>query len=174
MLQTRRRRPVPASALLPVIRSVALDCLEPFFVFSRGLITRRRGIRVVNAAADAEAAEAAVAAVSAGGIAPAASDRAITAETARARSAIAAAPAIPTEGLIRREVDGDPGERGGAVVVEAAAVAVAGPAALTAEAAQARSTEPAGGILPAAAITAAPGPAVGTSSAEARLRGIRR
>ena len=95
----------------------------------------RRGVRVVNAAADAEAAEAAVAAVSAGGIAPAASDRSITAETARARSTVAAAPASPTEGLIRREVDGDPGERCGAVVVEAAAVAVAGPAALAAEAA---------------------------------------
>ena len=31
--------PVPASALLAVIRSVALDCLEPFFVCSRGSIT---------------------------------------------------------------------------------------------------------------------------------------
>ena len=89
----------------------------------------------MNAAADAEAAEAGVPAVSAGGIAAAAADFAISADTPRCRSTVAAVAAIAAEGLIRREVDGDPGERCGAVVVEAAAVAVAAPAALTAEAA---------------------------------------
>ena len=87
---------MPASALLPVIRQ-CLGLFGTFLCVQTRHDHERRGICVVNAAADAEAAEAAVAAISAGGIAPAASDRAITAEPPRGRSAISAGPAIPTE-----------------------------------------------------------------------------
>ena len=125
------------------------------------LITSVVKLAFVVAAADAGVAEAAVAAVSAGGIAPAATDRSITTEAPHGHSTLAAGPATSTRGLIRRPVDGDPGERCGAVVVEAAAVAGGAPAAWPAGAAGRGAAASAGGILPAAASTAAGKPAIG-------------
>ena len=109
-------------------------------------------VGVVNAAADAEAAETAVASGSARWPSPPVPPVApLPPKPPDAASAVAAIAAIAADGDVRSEVDGDTGERGRAGVGEAAAVAVAGPTAGSAVTSEGRSTEAAGGILPAAA-----------------------
>ena len=116
----RRRRPGPRLALLPVMVSVALPCLECFLTPSLGLIMR---VPVVALKMPPPWPIPPLPALPP--LPPVASVAAVAAErrsrrSRRGRSAIAPVTAEATSGLVGGEVDGDAGEGRGSGVEEAA------------------------------------------------------